>query len=46
MDWFTLFLLYCVLSPVVVSAFRGFVMFETVRLSFRTYRKAKKELNK
>ena len=46
MDWFTLFLLYCVLSPIVVSVFRGFVMFESVRLGFGAYRKAKKELRK
>ena len=45
MDWFTLFLLYCVLSPIVVSVFRGYVVIQSIRLGYGAYRKAKKELS-
>ena len=45
MDWFTLFLLYCFISPIVVSVFRGFVTIEAYRMGYKAYRRAKKELD-
>jgi len=45
MDWFTLFLLYCFISPIVVSTINGFLITEKYRLGYKAWKRACKELD-